>query len=53
MEQSSTPTAVGSNAGLGVITRAEWERRYAERGRERAGLTHAEADEFARALAQL
>ena len=37
MEQSNPPTAVGSNAGLGVISRDEWKRRYAARIMERAG----------------
>lgn len=48
MEQTSTPTAVGSNAELGVISRTEWERRYAARIRQRAGWSEEEAAEAAR-----
>ena len=52
MEQTYPPTAVGSNAGLGVITRAEWESRYAAQVRKRAGWTHEEAAECARVGAE-
>ena len=37
MNQSSMPANVGSMEGLGVIERAEWQRRYAARIMERAG----------------
>ena len=48
MGQTSPPTAVGSNAGFGFITRADWESRYAAQVRKRAGWTHEEAAECAR-----
>ena len=37
MNTEATPANVGSMEGLGVITRDEWIRRYAERVRQRAG----------------
>ena len=37
MHETDKPGALGSNAGLGVISRDEWKRRYAARIMERAG----------------
>ena len=51
--ETSTPTNVGSTAGLGVISRAEWESRYAAQVRKRAGWTHEEAAECARVGAEV
>jgi hypothetical protein len=51
-EQTDLPTNVGSTARLGVITRAEWEARYAAQVRKRAGWTHEEAAECARVGAE-
>ena len=52
MTEEATPGPVGSHAGLGVISRAEWEARYAAQVRKRAGWTHEEATEAARVGAE-
>lgn len=52
MSTDNTKAAAESNAGLGVITRAEWENRYAAQVRKRAGWTEQEAAECARVGAE-
>lgn len=46
--KTAPPVDLGSSEGLGSISRAEWERRYAARVRQRAGWTEEEAAEAAR-----
>lgn len=48
MSEKTLPAAVGSSAELGVISRDEWIKRYADRVHERSGCGPAFAREAAR-----